>query len=128
LGPVTDPWDPESRLITPEVERQWFENGEFPIVSSEDGQPVGVHSRFLRELREFVGSSFVLGVPVLVVHGVRDTVVSKEQSVRFARNYPSVELVLLDEEHQLLENPGLFLDVLERFMSERYPVKGQLHV
>jgi hypothetical protein len=27
-----------------------------------------------------------------------------------------------------LENPGLFLDVLERFMSERYPVKGQLHV
>jgi len=128
LGPVTDPWDPESRLVKPEVERQWFETGEFPIVSSDEGQLVGVHYGFLRELREFAGSTFVLGIPVLIVHGVRDTVVSKEQSVRFAEEYPSVELVLLDEEHQLLENPQLFLGALERFIREQHSGEGQVHV
>jgi pimeloyl-ACP methyl ester carboxylesterase len=106
-------------LLTPEVERQWCRQGQYPIVASDDGRAVSVHYRFVEELREVASSELTLGLPMLIIHGTRDVVVPHSQSVRFSREHAGVQLVLLDEEHQLLEQPTRFLDALEAFLVER---------
>jgi pimeloyl-ACP methyl ester carboxylesterase len=115
LGAVVDPWDPTSRLVTPEVERQWCQQGSFPIVRSDEGRPISVHYRFVEELRGVTSAPLELELPMLIVHGMRDAVVPYAQSVRLSEQCPRSQLVLLDEEHQLLEQPTLFLDPLEGF-------------
>lgn len=118
LGPVIDPWDHTSRLLTPDVEHQWRRDGTYPIVKADDGGAVSIHYRFVEELRGVARSELVLDVPILAVHGTRDVVVPHEQSVRFSREHPGVQLVLLDEEHQLLERPEGFLEALEAFFEK----------
>jgi pimeloyl-ACP methyl ester carboxylesterase len=118
LGPVIDPWDPTSRLLTPDVEHQWRREGTYPMVRTDDGCAVSIHYRFVEELRSFAYSELMLDVPILAVHGTRDAVVPHAQSVRFSREHPGVQLVLLDEEHQLLERPEGFLEALEAFIEK----------
>ncbi len=115
LSPVIDPWDASSRLVTPEVEQQWRCDGTYPIIRLDDGRTVLMHYRFVEELRSVACADLVLDVPILAVHGLRDVVVPHAQSERFSRRHPGVHLVLLDEEHQLLERPERFLDALEVF-------------
>jgi pimeloyl-ACP methyl ester carboxylesterase len=117
LGPVIDPWDPTSRLLTPDVEQQWRQNGAYPMVRSDDGSAASIHYRFVEELRSVASMELQVDVPILAVHGKRDVVVPHVQSVRFSQQHPSVQLVLLDEEHQLLERPERFLEALEAFFE-----------
>lgn len=118
LGPVIDPWDPTSRLLTPDVEHQWRRDGTYPMVKTDDGGAVSIHYRFVEELRSVARAELMLDVPILAVHGTRDVVVPHAQSVRFSREHPGVQLVLLDEEHQLLERPEGFLEALEAFFEK----------
>lgn len=118
LGPVIDPWDPTSRLLTPDVEQQWRQNGVYPMVRSDDGSAVHIHYRFVEDLRSVACLELKVDVPILAVHGIRDVVVPYSQSVRFSAEHRGVQLVLLDEEHQLLEQPERFLEALEAFFGE----------
>lgn len=124
LGPVIEPWDPASRLLTPDIERQWCQAGRYPITTSDDGAPVSVHYRFVEELRAVTHVELVLDLPMLIIHGRRDVVVHHSQSVRFAQRQPRAQLVLIDEEHQLLEQPTRFLDPLEAFLVAEGGAQG----
>jgi pimeloyl-ACP methyl ester carboxylesterase len=120
LAPVIDPWDPTSRLFTPDVELQWRRDGAYPMVRADDGSSVSIHYRFVEELRSLAQAELSLDVPILIIHGTRDAVVPHAQSVRFSREHPAVQLVLLDEEHQLLERPEDFLEALEVFFTAQH--------
>jgi pimeloyl-ACP methyl ester carboxylesterase len=117
LAPVFYPWHETQTLLTPEVEERWKRVGVYPIVESETGQEVAVHYRFVEELRRYDSNEVSLSVPTLIVHGTRDVTVSHLQSVQFAKRHNSVELVLIDDDHQLVADPQALLDRIAEFTA-----------
>jgi pimeloyl-ACP methyl ester carboxylesterase len=116
LAPALNPWDSASGLLTPEREKEWRERGSAPVLNLESGVEVPVHYRFVEELRAFDSGAVALDVPTLVIHGVEDEVVPVAQSRQFAACHPGVELILLQDTHQLLGDPPKMLNILERFI------------
>ena len=60
-----------------------------------------------------------VSVPTLILHGKHDRVVPYSQSLSFAECRPEVKLKLIDDEHQLLGDPEVFLRVLSEFVLSR---------
>ena len=116
LAPLFDPWDQNSALLTPEVQRSWREVGTFPIMDLELKQEVPVHYRLMEELRLFDSSKVSLNIPTLIVHGTQDKTVPCSQSQHFAAERGEVQLKLVDQGHQLLEDPQGLLLMLEEFI------------
>jgi len=56
-------------------------------------------------------------VPTLIVHGVRDDVVSVETSRDFARGKRHVRLVEVDDGHELAASLPTILDESDRFLA-----------
>jgi len=56
-------------------------------------------------------------VPTLILHGVHDDVVPIEQSRRFAQERPNVQLVELDDGHELVDSLPRLLRETDRFLS-----------
>jgi len=124
LAPVLYPWHRTRGLLTPEVERQWREQGVYPITESATGKNVLVHYEFIEELRTYDSDAVTLGVPTLIMHGTKDVVVSHHQSVEFAARRPSVELILTPDDHQLLAEPVTLVRRIEGFINSNSLVQG----
>ncbi len=117
LAPVLEPWDSGSKLLSPEVEARWRQEGSMLVEDLERSVQVPVHFRFVEELREVAGREIVPVVPTLVIHGTRDETVSVRQSERFVQRNPAVELRLLDDDHRLLGEPAALLSLVEGFIQ-----------
>lgn len=116
LAPAFEPRDPQSALLTPAAEAAWRRDGALPILDLASQQMVPLHYRFVEELASFDSSSVTIDLPILVVHGLRDTTVSVEQSRRFVQGRPSVRLETLDDDHRLLGDPENLLSIIEGFL------------
>lgn len=116
LAPLIDPWDSKGGLLTPERDAAWKAHGAMPVMDLEKGVEVGVHYRFVEELRSF--DSFAVGVdiPTLVIHGRNDDVVPAAQSEAFAGRSPAVTLEMFDDGHQLLQDPERLVLRIEQFL------------
>lgn len=115
LAPVFYPWHETQTLLTPEVEQRWRSEGVLPLVESETGREVPVHYGFVEELRRYDSNEVSLSVPTLIVHGTRDATVSHLQSVQFSDRQSAVELVLIEDDHQLTAEPDALLAQIARF-------------
>jgi len=116
LAPVLYPWHEDAPIITKQTEDQWRRSGEFPIEESASGSFVKVHLKFLEELRELAQLKIEIANPTLVVHGTRDETVPYSHSVEFAESCSSVQLISLDDDHQMMANPQLLLQIVIKFV------------
>jgi pimeloyl-ACP methyl ester carboxylesterase len=116
LAPLFDPWDAQGGLLTPERDAAWKKHGAMPVMDLERGVEVGVHYRFVEELRSFESSSVCVDVPTLVIHGRYDEVVPVSQSEAFAARLSGVRLELCDDGHQLLKDPEDLVRRIEGFL------------
>jgi len=121
LAPVFEPRDPGSALLTPEAEQAWKRNGILPILDLSSKQSVPVHYRFVEELAGLDSEAVELELPMLVVHGIRDTTVSVEQSRRFVAQRRSARLEILDDDHRLLADTERLLALVEDFLLQKAP-------
>ena len=123
MAPVFYPWHSTQGLLTPQVEREWSERGSYPITESASGRSVLVHYEFVKELRLYDSNMVRLSVPTLIVHGTTDTTVSHQQSVEFAARQPHVELVLVEDDHQLLADPAGLIRRIDGFIQRSSTAK-----
>ncbi len=121
LAPVFEPRDPRSALLRPESEAVWRREGTLPLLDLSSDQMVPVHYRFVEELAGFDSGAVDLDLPMLVVHGIRDTIVSVDQSRRFAEQNRSVRLETLDDDHRLLGDSERLLALVEDFLLQSAP-------
>jgi len=59
--------------------------------------------------------------PLLVVHGTRDSVVSPEFSIEFARRRGNARLMLVDSDHQLLDVLERIWEAARTFLTAPHP-------
>ncbi len=118
LAPVLYPWHAEEPIISGAVERAWRESGVFPIEEGATGAQVLVHQMFLEELKAFADLELVVRAPTVVLHGVRDERVPYRHSVEFVNRNPQVRLVSLDDDHQMLSNPQVLVELVDQFVQE----------
>jgi len=116
LAPLIDPWDSKGGLLTPEREAAWKAQGTLAVMDLERGMDVGVHYRFVEELRAFDSASVVVDVPTLIIHGRNDDVVPVAQSESFAARWGRVTLEVFDDGHQLLKEPDALVRRIEEFL------------
>lgn len=114
LAPALYPWHPRFGVVTPQVEQVWREKGVFPIEHGATGESVLVHYEFIQQLTRYSTDELELEHPISIIHGLRDEVVPIEQSRTFKQRHPSIELEVIDDNHQLMANPELLLDFIER--------------
>ncbi|GAB4550641.1 MAG: hypothetical protein OHK0023_16810 [Anaerolineae bacterium] len=79
----------------------WRTNGTYPFMHYAYGEEKQVHYGLIEDILKYDTNAVRLNIPILIIHGLRDTVVSHTQSERYAAQHPNVTLRLVDAEHQL---------------------------
>lgn len=116
LAPLIDPWDAQGGLLTPEREAAWKAQGTLSVMDLERGVEVGVHYRFVEELRSFNSATVHVDIPTLIIHGRQDDVVPVAQSEAFASKESQVTLEMFEDGHQLLSEPDTLVARIEEFL------------
>lgn len=100
------------RLLPEGAMERWRTTGTWTFEDGE-GRPTPVHYRFYEECCEEPAFPDVR-CPTLLVHGTRDETVPVDSSRRYAATRPHVELVEVDDGHDLLAS---LETIVERAMS-----------
>lgn len=79
----------------------WRANGTHPFMHYAYGEEKQVHYGLIEDILKYDTNAVRLDIPILIIHGLRDTVVSHTQSERYAAHNPNVTLRLVDSDHQL---------------------------
>lgn len=90
---------------------RWRETGWWELTHYAAGEPTRVHYELFRDAQRYDAFAAQRPIPTLVLQGRRDGVVDPDMVVRYAASRPHVDLVMLDDDHQLGES-------LERVWSE----------
>jgi pimeloyl-ACP methyl ester carboxylesterase len=96
---------------------EWKASGWRTITDFTTGQPARVDFAFWQDLDTTDRDLPDVRVPTLVLHGVRDDVVPVEHSRDFARGRAHVELVELDDTHELVASIPTLLARSEAFLA-----------
>jgi hypothetical protein len=99
-------------LLPPGAMRSWKEEGSIWLPDA-SGRPRPLHYRFYEEACEEPAWP-APACPTCIVHGTRDRLVPVESSRRYCSENPAVELVEVDDDHDLLASKAL---VVERALA-----------
>lgn len=95
----------------------WQTNGTRPFFHYAHNEERPVHYGLVEDIQQYDSYSVTLDVPVLIFHGKNDASVDYRQSVRYAAKRPSVDLRLLDSDHQLLDQMDAMLFEVESLLK-----------
>lgn len=89
----------------------WMRSGEHSFYHHAHDAYMPLSYAFAQDLERMKTEDIIVDLPCLVFHGLKDTTVPIEESRRFASLNQSVDLRVLDDDHQLLNS-------LEHMLSE----------
>ena len=95
-------------LLPPGAMDKWRRDGSL-LMPDSAGTPTRVHYRFYEESRAEPAFPSV-PCPTLIIHGIRDTTVPIEGSRRYAAEREHVELVEVDDVHDLMASQQLIVE------------------
>jgi uncharacterized protein len=117
LAPALDFIDNRSRELTAEGLEQWKRDGSRKWFHYGYNEERAIHYRLVEDVAGYDSYAVQLDIPVLIYHGLHDESVDYRQSERFAQGRASVDLRLLDSDHQLLDKTQEMLDGIRRFLG-----------
>ncbi len=95
----------------------WQRTGWREVLDYTTGQPARVDFGFAEDAAAIDVGFPDVRVPTLILHGIRDDVVSIERSRAFAEGKPWVQLVELDDGHELVASLPRLLAEAEQFLA-----------
>jgi pimeloyl-ACP methyl ester carboxylesterase len=95
----------------------WPRTGWREVHDYTTGQPARVDYGFLEDVEAIDVGFPDVRVPTLILHGVADDTVPIEHSRRFAAGRANVELIELDDDHQLVASIPRLLAEADRFLA-----------
>ncbi|MGN6109193.1 MAG: YqiA/YcfP family alpha/beta fold hydrolase [Kofleriaceae bacterium] len=95
----------------------WQRTGWRKIYDYATGQTVRVDYGFIEDAAAIDVGFPEVNVPTLILHGIHDDVVPVEHSRAVARDKPHVELIELDDGHELVASLPRLLDESTRFLA-----------
>ncbi|MCX5741734.1 MAG: alpha/beta fold hydrolase [Proteobacteria bacterium] len=95
----------------------WEETGWRDIVDHTTGQPARVDFDFMRDLQAVDVGFPDVRVPTLIFHGRNDDAVPIDHARRFATGKPHVQLIELDDGHELVASLPVILAETTRFLA-----------
>ncbi len=93
----------------------WKQRGSHSFFHYATGREENLHYAFLQSLQAEEAKP-LRDLPVLILHGIRDTVVPWELSFRYLSTNPHAELVLLDSDHQLTDKKDVLYRHIKSFL------------
>jgi pimeloyl-ACP methyl ester carboxylesterase len=97
----------------------WQRTGWREVVDYTTGTPARVDYGFVEDIATIDVGFPDVRVPTLVLHGVHDDTVPIEHSRQFAAGRANVELIELDDDHQLVASIPRLLAESDRFLASR---------
>jgi pimeloyl-ACP methyl ester carboxylesterase len=97
---------------------EWERTGWREVMDFTTGQPARVDFGFVEDARAIDVGFPDVRVPTLIMHGVNDDVVPIDHSRRFAADRPHVQLIELEDGHDLVASIPRLLAESEAFLSK----------
>jgi uncharacterized protein len=95
----------------------WQRTGWREVTDYTTGQPARIDFGFVDDAAAIDVGEPDVAVPTLILHGTRDDVVPIARSRAFATSRPNVQLVELDDGHELVASLPTLLAETERFLA-----------
>jgi len=80
---------------------EWKANGSREIYHYGLNQPSPLNYEFFTDAQTYLDKSLDRELPILIIHGVNDSVVPVSLSQDFAANYPCATLEIVESDHSL---------------------------
>lgn len=97
--------------------QDWQRTGWREVADHATGQPARVDFGFIEDVQQLDAGDPDIRVPTLVLHGIHDDAVPIDHSRRFAAGRAHVELIELDDGHELTASLPRILAELGRFLA-----------
>ena len=117
LAPAVMFGDPDHHLLPREQIDLWRQRGEHEFFHYSRGGPEPLSYGFYEDSLKYDAFGTLFTQPTLIFQGTRDAVVNWQDVERFASTRPNVDVMLLDDTHQLVTS-------LPRIWSEVQPFLG----
>ena len=98
-------------------QEKWREAGQWGFFNYATNQEEFVHYGLVEDIMGYDSASVNVDIPMLIYHGKGDDVVDYRGSVDFAESRNTVELHLLDDDHQLLASKDTILQGILDFFE-----------
>ncbi|HIA53225.1 MAG TPA: hypothetical protein EYN91_14245 [Candidatus Melainabacteria bacterium] len=111
-------------FVTAEEYDKWQKTGEHHFYHHAHDAHMPLSYEFARVMESMKTEDLSVEQPCLVFHGVNDTTVPVEESKKFASQNKSVDLRILDDDHQLLNSVDHMLSESKLFLQNHRLVKS----
>jgi pimeloyl-ACP methyl ester carboxylesterase len=105
------------RLALGDAFAEWERTGWREVLDYTTGQPARVDFGFVEDARRVDVGFPDVRVPTLIIHGIHDDVVPVDHARRFAAGKRNVQLVEVDDGHELVASLPRLLAEAERFLA-----------
>jgi hypothetical protein len=119
LAPALDPASLWGNSVTPERRSEWQSRGTWDVEHYAVGHAVPLHYAFFEEVLGLPGYPDASRCPTLIIHGVRDTVVSPALSEEYVRRHPTTQLAAVPTDHQMANDLDLVWDLMRTFLIQQ---------
>jgi pimeloyl-ACP methyl ester carboxylesterase len=117
LAPAVMFGRPDHALLPPEQVELWKRNGALPFTHHADGTKKLLDYAFYEDAGRYDPFGTPLRQPALAYQGLHDKAVDYRSVQRYAEAHPTVQLSLLDDDHQLLKSLPVIWDGISRFLG-----------
>ena len=97
---------------------RWKQNGSLPIKHFHYGETIDVHYGLIEDLQQYDAYSVKFDLPAVIIHGKNDEAVPYQTSIDFAKGKPNVQLMLVDDNHSLMDS----LDLIWQQMTDFFRI------
>lgn len=102
--------------VGPAAMEQWRRSGFLEVFHYGEGKPARVGYGLYRDALNYPDFPCV-PQPCLIIHGTRDEIVPVQYSVEASRRCPAMELVELDDDHELKKDLNRLAGAIEGFLA-----------
>ena len=117
LAPAFQPETLWQRELTPAQLAGWKKTGTLMVDHHAYGKKVPLRRDLLDDAARHDPYPDIGGTPCVIVHGAQDTVVPVSLSEQFARDRPTVELHVVEDDHELRKSLERIASVADAFLK-----------
>lgn len=102
--------------LGPEAMEKWRQSGFLEVFHYAQDKPARAGYDLFRDALQYPDFPRIQQ-PCFIIHGTRDEVVPVEYSIEYARQYPAVKLLMLDDGHELRNDLDGLAKAIEEFLG-----------